>query len=237
MPFAHGITDVDGLLARYGRQSEIVRRKQIDRVDASAMAFIAAAPFVVVATAGPRGGDASPRGGPAGFVAVLDEHRLAIGDLSGNNRLDTARNVIDHPAIGLLFIVPGVDETLRVNGRATLTTDAAVLDATTVAGRRPTVALGIDVEECFVHCAKAFRRAALWDPASWLPPDERPSAARILRAHAGLDAGVDAVADYLESDYRTSLWAPGGAGAGGAATEPATRTTGQRGGPAVPERP
>jgi uncharacterized protein len=171
---------------------------------------VEASPFVVVATNGPAGADASPRGGAPGFVAVLDQARLAMGDLAGNNRLDTHTNLLAHPQVGILFLVPGVDETLRVNGRATLTTDPAVLDAVAVDGRRPPVAIGIDVEECFIHCAKAFRRSALWDPSTWPAPQDRPSAARALRDHVGLDASPEVIEADLEAGYQATMWEPGG---------------------------
>ena len=211
MPFPAPINDVDALRAHYRATSDVVHRKEIDHIDAGARSFIERSPFVVVATAGPHGADASPRGGPPGFVAVLDEHRLAIGDLAGNNRLDTYANVVLEPAVGLLFLVPGVEETLRVNGRGTMTADPAVLDAATIDGRRPKVALGIDVDGCYVHCGKALRRGGLWDTGSWLAPDERPSPACILREHVELDLDPEQIELALERDYRATLWETGGA--------------------------
>lgn len=210
MPFSDAIVDVEGLSALYREPHELVLRKQIDHVDAAARAFVEASPFVVMATSGPSGTDASPRGGPPGFVAVLDPHHLAIGDLAGNNRLDTHTNLVQHPQVGLLFLVPGVEETLRVNGRVTLTTDPAVLDAVAVDDRRPPLAIGIDVEECFIHCAKAFRRSRLWETESWPTAGDRPSAACALRDHVGLDAEPDVIAADLEHGYRATLWEPGG---------------------------
>jgi len=210
VPFDHAVTDLIALRERYREPHALVVDKVIDHLDAAARDFIAAAPFVVVATTGPRGTDASPRGGPPGFVATLDEHRLALGDLAGNNRLDTFSNVVHQPAVGLLFVVPGLGETLRVNGRATLTTDPEVLDRTTIDGRRPRVAMGVDVEACFLHCAKAFRRSSLWDPASWLSPEDRPSPGCLLRDHVGLDATAEQIEANLESSYAATLWEPGG---------------------------
>lgn len=210
MPFDHTIATVAALRHLYREPHELVVRKQIDHLDAAARGFVAASPFVVVATCGPGGGDASPRGGPPGFVAVLDEHRIAFGDLAGNNRLDSHTNMLAHPEIGLLFLIPGVDETLRVNGRASLTTDPVVLDAVTIGGRRPRLAVGIDVRECFVHCAKAFRRSYLWSPTTWLPPDQRPSAACALRDHLNLDVDPLVIEEDLEAGYRLTMWEPGG---------------------------
>jgi PPOX class probable FMN-dependent enzyme len=210
VPFDHAITDVRALRANYHEPSPGVLRKAIDHLDRGARSFLARSPFVVVATFGPGGADASPRGGPPGFVKVLDDHRLALGDLSGNNRLDTFANVVEHPRIALLFLVPGLGETLRVNGRATLTADPAVLAATAIDGRVPRLALGVDVDECFVHCAKAFRRAGLWDPSTWPAPDDVPSAAAILKEHVGIDAPAEEIAADLEEAYTVTLWWTGG---------------------------
>jgi hypothetical protein len=211
VPFDHAITDDEGLRRVYRQPHALVQRKVIDRVDHGARRFIAASPFVVVSTAGPDGVDASPRGGPPGFVTVLDDHRLALGDLAGNNRLDSFRNIVASAQVGLLFLIPGVGETLRVNGRATLTDDPAVLDACPVGGTRPRVALGVDVDECYVHCAKAFRRSGLWDPASWADPTDRPSAAAIIKAHVRLDdVPTEAIENDLEAGYAATMWQPGG---------------------------
>ena len=200
----------DELRARYRNPSQIALRKDVGRVDDAARSYIAASPVVVLASASDDGCDASPRGGPPGFVAVLDEHRLAFGDLSGNNRLDTLGNLVAHPEVGLLFFVPGVDESLRVNGRATVTDDPEVLDACVVDGRRPRVAVVVDVEQCYIHCAKAFRRAGLWDTASWLPADERPKPECILQEHLAWEAGADNVREVLEEGYEATMWEVGG---------------------------
>lgn len=210
MPFDDAVPDAEALREIYRQPHQLVLRKQIDHIDEAARAFVEASPFVVVATNGPAGADASPRGGAPGFVAVLDQGRLALGDLAGNNRLDTYTNLLTHPHVGLLFLVPGVDETLRVNGRATLTTDPQILDAVAVDGRRPPLAIGIDVDECFIHCAKAFRRSALWDPSTWPSPEDTPSAARALRDHIGLDAPPEVIAADLEAGYEATMWEPGG---------------------------
>ena len=210
MAFAHTIDDLDTLRQHYAEPFPAVRAKQIDHVDEGARGFIARSPFAVLATTGPGGVDASPRGGPPGFVRVLDDRRLAIGDLSGNRRLDSFENVLADPAVGLLMFVTGVGESLRVNGRASLTLDPAVLDACTIDGVRPGVALGIDVEELFLHCAKAFRRSSLWDPSSWPEPQDRPRGAAIFKAHLQIDVDADLIEEDLERDYAASLWLAGG---------------------------
>lgn len=134
--------------------------------------------------------DVSPRGGPAGWARILDDRRLALPEAPGNRRVDSLRNVLANPRCGLLFLVPGRRETLRVNGRACVTTDPAVLDG--IPGS-PVVALGLEVEEVFLHYAKAFIRSALRDAGPWPPPDHLPSAAQILRDHAARNGHATSV--------------------------------------------
>ena len=138
---------------------------------------------------------------------MLDAHRLAIGDLPGNNRIDTWRNVVANPHVGLLFMIPGLDETLRVNGRAWLVRDDDVLDACTVAGRRPPVALGVAVDEAFIHCAKAFRRSELWNPQQWPDRSDMPTVACMLIDHVGIEGQTgEQVAAALEVGYEKTMW-------------------------------
>jgi uncharacterized protein len=210
MPFDAAVADADALRAIYRQPHPMVLKKVVDRVDGAAAEFIAASPFAVFATHGSRGADASPRGGPAGFVTVIDEHRIAVGDLAGNNRLDTISNVVENGEIGVIFFVPGVDETLRVNGKGTITTDPAILERTAIDGRTPKAAIGIDVEACFIHCAKAFRRSGLWDPAQWLAADDRPSGSCVIVEHLELDVAPELVAADLEAGYQATMWEVGG---------------------------
>ena len=184
--------------------------KSIDHVDDGAAGFIARSPLFVFATASADGTDASPRGGPPGFVRVLDPHRIAFGDLSGNNRLDSYTNLVERPTVGLLFIVPGTDETLRVNGHASLTDEPDVLERCAIDGRLPKVAVEVTVTECFIHCAKAFRRGAVWDPSTWPTGDDRPSAAAIINDHLRLGLDPAVIEADLEIGYAATLWQPGG---------------------------
>jgi PPOX class probable FMN-dependent enzyme len=183
--------------------------KQIDHLDHHCREFIAHSPFAVVATTNPDGtGDASPKGGPPGFVRVLDDHRLAMGELPGNGRVDGYRNLLANPAVGLIFLVPGLGETLRVNGRGYVVTDPAVLEACALDGRRPVLALGVEVAEAFIHCAKALRRANLWEPDRWPDRAGMPTVACMLAEHAGIEGDPDGsrTAVALEEAYATSLW-------------------------------
>ena len=210
--FGGAVTSTAGLREIYREPSRPAVAKQIDHLDHNCRAFIAHSPFVVVSTADDTGRcDTSPRGGPPGFVTVLDDHRLAIPDLSGNNRLDSLQNIVHSNGIGMLFLIPGLDETLRVNGRATVTTDPAVLDACVLDDLRPRVAVGVTVDEAYIHCAKALRRAGLWAPDAWPDRSDLPSTACMLRDHYGLpDMDVAAVERRLEQSYAHTMWRAGG---------------------------
>jgi PPOX class probable FMN-dependent enzyme len=182
------------------------RRKQIDHLDAHCRDFIARSPFFLLATANAAGDcDASPRGGPPGFVRVLDGRRLVVPEYPGNRRADSHRNLLENPRAAMLFAIPGLRETLRVAGRACITRDEGLLAAMGVGGRTPRLGIGLEVEEAFIHCAKAFIRSNLWQPESW--PEELPSASAILRDHIdarGLTA--EEVAARLEESYAKRLY-------------------------------
>lgn len=205
-----GIETEDELRTLYRDPGDGVRRKEIGHLDDGAREFLAATTLAVVATFGPGGADNSPRGGPPGFLRVLDDGHLAWGDLSGNNRLDTYANLTTHPHVGMLCIVPGMEETLRVNGLARVTTDPGVLEATAIDGRPPKVAVVVEVHECYIHCAKALRRAGVWDPATWPGGSERPEPAAILVGHLGIDVDPALVEADLEAGYQANLWDSGG---------------------------
>ena len=182
------------------------RRKQIDHLDAHCRDFIARSPFFLLATASSAGDcDASPRGGPPGFVRVLDERRLIVPEYPGNRRADSHRNLLENPRAAMLFAIPGLRETLRVAGRAYITRDKELLAAMGVNGRAPKLGIGLEVEEAFIHCAKAFIRSHLWEPESW--PEELPSAAAILREHMDVpDLTTADVAARLEEGYAKRLY-------------------------------
>jgi PPOX class probable FMN-dependent enzyme len=210
MDFDAVITSEEELRERYRLPGGTVE-KVLSRLDQHARTFIETAPFVLVGTASPDGtGDVSPKGGPPGFVVVLDDHRLAIADLAGNNLLDSISNIIAGSGVGLLFLVPGVDETLRVNGRACVTTDPAVLDACAVKDRRPKAAIGVTVTQQYMHCAKAFRRSALWQPESWPDRSTIPTLGCIIRDQipALRSVPAEAIDESLEADYAKTLWEP-----------------------------
>ena len=212
-PFANVIDNETELRELYRMPHDGTRQKVLNSLDQHARNFIDTAPFVLVGTTSPDGtGDVSPKGGPPGFVVVLDDHRIAIPDLSGNNLLDSITNIVNGSGIGLLFLVPGVDETLRVNGHACLTTDPAVLDACAVKDRRPKAAIGVAVVQQYMHCAKAFRRSELWNGESWPDRSAIPSLGCILRDQIASisEYSAEVIDADLEKGYAASLWEPGG---------------------------
>lgn len=154
--------------------------KEIDRVSENYRKLIEAAPFFALATNGPDGLDCSPRGDPKGFVRVIDEKTIAIPDRRGNNRIDSLRNLIHDPRVALLFLIPGVSETLRVMGRATISTDPALCETFLMQGKAPRTVLLIAVEKVFFQCAKAIVRSKLWDPATKVERSTLPTPGSIL---------------------------------------------------------
>ncbi|WP_432241465.1 pyridoxamine 5'-phosphate oxidase family protein [Herbaspirillum robiniae] len=162
----HDITTLEQLEALYGQPTERALRKEIDHLNEDYQAFVRASPFVVLASAGAQGLDCSPKGDPAGFVQIFDQRTLAVPDRPGNNRVDNLRNIIGDPRVSLLFIIPGVGETLRVNGRAVISADPALLARFETRGKLPRSVIVVTVEAAYFHCSKSIVRSALWDPAA-----------------------------------------------------------------------
>ncbi len=178
------------LRALLGEPAAIVRAKVADRLNELTRRFVDLSPFVLLATSAPDGTcDVSPRGDPPGFVHVLDERTLLLPDRPGNKLADSLRNVLRNPHVGLLFLVPGVGDTLRVNGRATLVTDEDLLAPCAVEGKVPKLGLRIEVDEVFTHCSKAFLRARLWDPETFVDRSALPSSGEV---HRSLNPDFDA---------------------------------------------
>jgi PPOX class probable FMN-dependent enzyme len=205
------VRDEGELRSLFPQTHGIAVEKCLDRLDRHAVDFVARSPFFVLGTQSADGrADVSPRGDPCGFVKVLDERTLLIPDRPGNNRLDSLANILANPAVGLLFMVPGFDDTLRVNGRASISRDPELLALTAMNDRLPRVAIVVAVEEVFLHCAKAFRRAKLWDPGQHQDRREMPSLVRmILDQTSGAPddpAALKRIDDDLEEDYRKSMY-------------------------------
>jgi PPOX class probable FMN-dependent enzyme len=165
-----------------GEPQPVVSAKISDRLLASTRRFIERSPFVLLATCDEHGHcDVSPRGDPAGFVRILDDRTLLVPERPGNRLADSLRNVLRNPHVGLLFVIPGIGDTFRVNGRATLTTDAALLAPSAVEGKVPRLGILVDIEAAFTHCPKAFLRAELWDPARFADRVDLPTSGEINR--------------------------------------------------------
>jgi PPOX class probable FMN-dependent enzyme len=200
------LTTIAQLEALYGQPHERAVRKEISYINEDYRAFIEVAPFAVLATAGPEGLDCSPRGDAPGFVRIVDERTLALPDRIGNNRLDSLRNIIVEPRLALLFIIPGVGESLRVNGRGRITNDPHWLDSFAVEGKLPRTVQLIDVDSVYFHCSKALVRSKLWDPARHVERSRLPSAGAIHRRINGVQFDAATYDRELAERVRTTLY-------------------------------
>ncbi len=194
---AHRLTsatiDSDAVLRELiGEPLATTRAKIVDHLTPHTRRFVELAPFACIATADRDGTcDVSPRGDPPGFVRILDDRTLLVPDRPGNRLADTLRNILANPRVGILFVIPGVDDTFRVNGRATLTTDAALLAPCAVEGKLPALGILVDIEAAYTQCPKAFMRSQLWDPATFVAPGTLPSSGEILKSIIGDDFDGD----------------------------------------------
>lgn len=205
------VSSESDLRSAFSATHDIAIKKCLDHVDEHARAFIERSPFVCIGTQSSQGAaDVSPRGDPRGFVTILDDKTLLIPDRPGNNRLDTLTNLLTNPKVGLLFLIPGFDDTMRVNGDAQLTRDPDLLRLMPVNGRIPGVAIAVHVEEVFIHCAKALRRSKLWDASQHQDRGEVPSLMKII-----LDQTTGAPSDPedlkkldegLEEEYQKTMY-------------------------------
>lgn len=205
------ISDEEALRGLFPPTHALAALKCLDRLDRHAQDFIRRSPFLCIGTQSADGtADVSPRGDPAGFVKILDQTTLAIPDRPGNNRLDTLSNILANPNVGLLFIIPGFDDTLRVNGQASLVTDPAILAGMAVHDRLPRLAIVVKVKEVFLHCAKAFRRSHLWDPAQFQDRSSMPSLSKIILDQTtgapDSDEEQRKIDEGLEADYKASMY-------------------------------
>ena len=178
----HLINTVEELEAIYGTPLERSLAKEIDYISEHYRAFIDKAPFVTLATCGPEGLDCSPRGDPPGFVRVVDERTLMIPDRRGNNRIDSLRNLVRDPRMSLLFLIPGVNETLRINGRAHISVDPELCASFEIQGKLPRSIIVVSVERIYFQCQKALVRSRLWDPDAQIPRTDLPSTGQMLQA-------------------------------------------------------
>jgi PPOX class probable FMN-dependent enzyme len=178
----HLVTTMAELEAMYAQPMETSLLKELDHIGPHYRALIEASPFVALATSGPEGLDCSPRGDAAGFVRIKDERTLLIPDRRGNNRIDTLRNIVRDPRVALLFLIPGVSETMRVNGRAAISTDPELLESFKVDGKVPRCVIVVTIERAYFQCAKAIVRSKLWDPATRIERAKLPSTGAMVAA-------------------------------------------------------
>ncbi|MBD9730882.1 pyridoxamine 5'-phosphate oxidase family protein [Streptomyces sp. H28] len=200
---ADALTGAEQLRELYPEPNPNALRKELDRLTEETRALIGCSSLVFIGSADAEGrADVTPRGGPAGFVSVLDERTLAIPDATGNRRLDTLRNVVRTGRVGLVFLIPGRPTTLRVNGRACVTARPDLLAALTPVGRPPVTAIVVQVEEVYPHCPKSLMRAHAWQPENWLPADAQPSSAEVTLAQLDLPG---LTVEQIEEAERESL--------------------------------
>lgn len=182
-------------------------RKELPRLDGHCRSFIAKSPFVLIGSSDGNGnGDVTPKGDRPGFVAILDDTTIAIPDRPGNNRLDTLENIIVNPAVGLLFLIPGMNETLRINGHARITTDHALRERLAVEGKLPASVIVVAVKAAYMHCAKAFLRSDLWKPEGWPDRASLPTLGEILRDQLALADSAAATDKRLDESYKATMW-------------------------------
>lgn len=190
-----------------GYPTEIVTRKTIHYIDEHCKSFIEKSPFITIATSDLNGNfDVSPKGDPAGFVKILSDQLLAIPDRPGNRKADTLSNIIQNPYIGLIFLIPGINETLRVNGEAKIVTDERVLELLSCQGKRPSLAIIVNVKEAFMHCAKCIIRSNLWMNIDGTQERSVPSLAKTLVDHGKLDITYEELDDMIKNDEKTNLY-------------------------------
>lgn len=201
------ITDLATLAARYGEPQRTSIDKVVPALTPLMIRFLQASPLYIMATASERGVcDASPRGDPAGAVVVADPATLVLPDRRGNKRVDSIRNLVENPSVGLVFLVPGSEDTLRVNGRATLSRHRPLLDALAMQGKAPDLALIVDIDEAYMHCPRAFKRSKLWEPETWPAREEVPTMAAILHDILAAEEPLEAFAAAREERVQRELY-------------------------------
>lgn len=195
------------LRAHFKRPGARAASKELRVLDHHCRTLIANSPFLLIGSSDGNGNaDVTPRGDKPGFVAVLDDVTLAIPDRPGNNRLDTLENVLVNPAVGLLFLIPGMDETLRINGEARLTVDNVLRERLAVEGKAPTSVMIVKVKTAYMHCAKAFMRSELWLPDTWPDRAMLPTLGAILKDHCALSVSAEETDLSLGAGYQKTMW-------------------------------
>jgi PPOX class probable FMN-dependent enzyme len=205
--FESPITTEKDLREIMGYPNDIVTRKTISYIDEHCRSFIEQSPFITIATSDLNGNfDVSPKGDPAGFVKILDDTMLAIPDRPGNRKADTLTNIIQNPNVGLIFLIPGIKETLRINGQASIVTDQKILDLLACQGKAPALAIIVKVKEAFMHCAKCIIRSNLWRNVDKEDKRTIPSLAKTLVDHGKLDISYQELDQMIKDDEKTNLY-------------------------------
>ncbi|MCA0035603.1 pyridoxamine 5'-phosphate oxidase family protein [Mesorhizobium sp. B263B2A] len=182
-------------------------RKELKALDGHCRSFIGKSPFVLIGSSDGEGNsDVTPKGDKPGFAIVLDDRTIAIPDRPGNNRLDTLENILRNPSVGLLFLIPGMNETLRVNGDARITVDAGLRERLSVDGKEPQSVIVVTVKATYMHCAKAFMRSDLWKPETWYDRATLPTLGQILRDQLALADSAEATDRWLDDEYKQTMW-------------------------------
>jgi PPOX class probable FMN-dependent enzyme len=205
--FRDTITSIEQLRTVMDMPSEPALKKDVGKIDDACRWFIERAPFVFIATANALGQcDVSPKGDAPGFVQVLDDETLVMPDRPGNNRADSISNIIANPHIGMIFVVPGADWTLRVNGRAEIVRDADVLERCAVGEKAPKLGIAVHVEEAYMHCPKCIIRSKLWEQETQLTPGDMPKFALMARDMAGYQSVPAEIVERMDAEANTKLW-------------------------------
>jgi len=182
-------------------------RKELKALDGHCRSFIGKSPFVLIGSSdGAGNADVTPKGDKPGFAATLDDRTIAIPDRPGNNRLDTLENILRNPSVGLLFLIPGMNETLRVNGDARITVDAGLRERLAVDGKEPQSVIVVSVKAAYMHCAKAFMRSDLWKPDTWYDRATLPTLGQILRDQLVVADSAEATDRWLNEEYKQTMW-------------------------------
>ncbi|BCH30033.1 pyridoxamine 5'-phosphate oxidase-like FMN-binding protein [Mesorhizobium sp. L-8-10] len=201
------VSNRDELRTIYKEPGEGAVRKELKSLDFHCRGFLAKSPFVLIGSCDDQGnGDVTPKGDKPGFVAILDDNTIAIPDRPGNNRLDTLENILVNPAVGLLFLIPGMNETLRINGEARITADKALRERLAVDGRPPISVIVVTIKAAYMHCAKAFMRSELWKPESWVDRSTLPTLGTILKDQLALADSAAKTDEWLDESYKKSMW-------------------------------
>ena len=201
------LTSRDELRVHYRQPGDGAVRKEMRSLDSHAKGFLKRSPFVLIGSSDGNGNaDVTPKGDRPGFVAVLDDATIAIPDRPGNNRLDTLENIVANPAVGLIFLIPGMDETLRINGTARITVDPALRERLAAEGKMPATVILVAIRAVYMHCAKAFMRSQLWKPESWPERASLPTLGQILKDQLALAEPAEETDRWLADAYAKSMW-------------------------------